>query len=156
MEFLTFLGVLGLLFWVSSLNGRIKRLEGGTQIKASSQAPSFVSPPVPGEVQKPASLLQTKVSVEGLSQKFVTWIKEDWLMKLGALLLLIGFGWFATYAFLNNWIGPAGRISLGLGLGADSDTRFVAYPKISPSGWGVSGFGFNHYFIDDIRGAGNL
>src|SRR3989344_1864860 len=118
MEFLTFLGVLGLLFWVSSLNGRIKRLEGGTQIKASSQAPSFVSPPVPGEVQKPASLLQTKVSVEGLSQKFVTWIKEDWLMKLGALLLLIGFGWFATYAFLNNWIGPMGRIMLGIVAGS--------------------------------------
>src|SRR3989344_4837118 len=118
MEFLTFLGVLGLLFWVSSLNGRIKRLEGGTQIKASSQALFFVSPPVPGEVQKPASLLQTKVSVEGLSQKFVTWIKEDWLMKLGALLLLIGFGWFATYAFLNNWIGPMGRIMLGIVAGS--------------------------------------
>lgn len=46
--------------------------------------------------------------------KFVLWLKEDWLLKLGALLLLIGFGWFVTYAFLNNWIGPVGRISLGL------------------------------------------
>lgn len=46
-----------------------------------------------------------------------TWFKEDWLMKLGALLLIIGFGWLTTYAFLNNWIGPMGRITLGISFG---------------------------------------
>ncbi|MDP2951425.1 MAG: DUF2339 domain-containing protein, partial [bacterium] len=50
--------------------------------------------------------------------KLVAWLKEDWLLKLGALLLLIGFGWLATYAFLNNWIGPMGRIVLGIVAGA--------------------------------------
>lgn len=30
------------------------------------------------------------------------------------MLLLIGFGWLTTYAFLNNWIGPMGRIALGI------------------------------------------
>ena len=53
-----------------------------------------------------------------LIDTFVAWLKEDWLMKLGALLLLIGFGWLASYAFLNNWIGPMGRIALGLVAGA--------------------------------------
>lgn len=48
------------------------------------------------------------------SEKFVAWLKEDLLLKFGALLLLIGFGWLTTYAFLNNWIGPSGRISLGV------------------------------------------
>jgi uncharacterized membrane protein len=47
----------------------------------------------------------------------VAWLREDWLLKLGALLLLIALGWFTTYAFMNNWIGPAGRITLGLLLG---------------------------------------
>lgn len=46
--------------------------------------------------------------------EFLIWFKEDWLLKLGALLLLIGFGWLTTYAFLNNWIGPMGRIALGI------------------------------------------
>lgn len=50
--------------------------------------------------------------------KFVEWLKEDWLLKLGALLLIIGFGWLTTYAFLNNWIGPMGRIALGVATGA--------------------------------------
>ncbi len=48
------------------------------------------------------------------SHGFVEWIKEDWLMKLGALLILIGFGWLTSYAFLHNWIGPMGRIGLGM------------------------------------------
>ena len=50
--------------------------------------------------------------------QFGRWLREDWLLKLGALLLLIGFGWLTTYAFLNNWIGPFGRIALGIVAGA--------------------------------------
>jgi hypothetical protein len=50
--------------------------------------------------------------------RFFAWMKEDWLLKLGALLLVIGFGWLTTYAFLNNWIGPMGRITFGLVAGA--------------------------------------
>lgn len=46
--------------------------------------------------------------------KFVSWLKDDWPLKFGVLLLLFGFGWFATYAFAHNWIGPMGRITLGV------------------------------------------
>lgn len=46
--------------------------------------------------------------------RFTEWFKEDWLLKLGALLLLIGFGWLTSYAFMNNWIGPMGRIAFGI------------------------------------------
>lgn len=53
-----------------------------------------------------------------LSERFIEWAKEDWILKLGAILLLFGFGWLATYAFLNNWIGPMGRITLGIFAGA--------------------------------------
>jgi uncharacterized membrane protein len=45
---------------------------------------------------------------------FIKWLTEDTLLKIGALLLLISFGWFVSYAFANNWIGPVGRITLGL------------------------------------------
>jgi uncharacterized membrane protein len=54
---------------------------------------------------------------ENNESTFVNWLKENWIMKLGALLLLIGFGWLATYAFMNNWIGDTGRILLGIGAG---------------------------------------
>jgi uncharacterized membrane protein len=45
---------------------------------------------------------------------FINWLKEDWILKLGALLLLISLGWLVRYAFLHNWIGPQGRIAFGL------------------------------------------
>lgn len=51
---------------------------------------------------------------ESKRSAFVAWLSEDILMKLGAVLLLIGFGWFVSYAFIQNWIGPVGRISLGV------------------------------------------
>jgi uncharacterized membrane protein len=47
-------------------------------------------------------------------EKFISWAKEDWLLKLGALLLLIGFGWLTTYAFTHDWIGATGRITIGI------------------------------------------
>ena len=48
---------------------------------------------------------------------FSVWLKQDFLVKLGGLLLLIALGWFVSYAFANNWIGPVGRITLGIMFG---------------------------------------
>lgn len=46
--------------------------------------------------------------------KFVEWVKEDFMVKVGAFLLLLAFGWFVSYAVMEEWIGPAGQITLGL------------------------------------------
>ena len=48
---------------------------------------------------------------------FINWVKEDWLLKLGALLILIGISWIVTYSFVNNWIGPIQRIIFGILVG---------------------------------------
>ncbi len=65
--------------------------------------------------------------------KFAVWLKEDWLMKLGAFLFIVGFGWFVSYAFANNWIGPIGRISIGVVAGvivmALGFWRMMKYPS---------------------------
>lgn len=45
------------------------------------------------------------------------WLATDWLLKLGAFLLILGIGWFVSYAFAENWIGPVGRVTLGLAAG---------------------------------------
>jgi uncharacterized membrane protein len=59
-----------------------------------------------------SSLNDENVVTQG--DKFIAWLKDDWMLKLGGLLLLIGFGWFTTYAFMNDWVGPNGRIIIGL------------------------------------------
>jgi hypothetical protein len=61
----------------------------------------------------------------------VKWIKEDTLLKVGALFFLIGFAWLLTYAFMNNWIGPVGRITLGMFAGASFMAFGWAYMKKS-------------------------
>jgi uncharacterized membrane protein len=45
------------------------------------------------------------------------WFKEEPLMKIGAILLILGLAWFVRYAFVQNWVGPIGRIALGIGFG---------------------------------------
>jgi uncharacterized membrane protein len=67
---------------------------------------------VKGEVGAEPAVNMPTVAPE--ESAFAKWMKEDWLMKVGALLFIIGIGWFVTYAFMNNWIGPVGRITLGL------------------------------------------
>jgi len=41
-------------------------------------------------------------------------IGGHWLNRIGILALLIGASYFLKYAFDNEWIGPAGRIVIGL------------------------------------------
>jgi len=51
-------------------------------------------------------------------QRLWRWFSHEWPLKTGALFILIGFVWLVSYAFLNNWIGPTGRITFGLIIGA--------------------------------------
>ncbi|OGG56694.1 hypothetical protein A3D71_03595 [Candidatus Kaiserbacteria bacterium RIFCSPHIGHO2_02_FULL_55_20] len=126
MGFLETLIVLALLIAVFNLRGRVIELE-----KKIKERPVVPAASASASTAMPASQVQAATAQGVQAQpvptaapapagdgRFIEWMKENWLLKLGAMLLLIGFGWLATYAFLNNWIGPAGRISLGLGLGA--------------------------------------
>jgi uncharacterized membrane protein len=44
-------------------------------------------------------------------------IGSQWLNQIGITALLIGVSYFLKFAFDNNWIGPAGRVAIGLFLG---------------------------------------
>ncbi len=85
-------------------------LSNGWQIFDIEKAFNFINSSAQLGQSEIGTAQDRQVSVE----KFFDWLKEDWLVKLGALLLLIGFGWLTTYAFLNNWIGPMGRIAIGI------------------------------------------
>ncbi len=118
------LGVLAVWVLFSQLSARItsleKKIEELTQLRPSV---------TPSSVQSQATVVSAMASMAkpmsaatqsepGALEQFGSWVKEDWLLKLGAFLLLLGFGWLASYAFIQGWIGPSGRIVLGLALGA--------------------------------------
>src|SRR5690348_4004197 len=41
-------------------------------------------------------------------------IGQYWLIRVGIVAILIGVSYFLKLAFENDWIGPAGRIAIGL------------------------------------------
>jgi len=41
-------------------------------------------------------------------------IGSHWLNRIGITALLVGISYFLKFAFENNWIGPAGRVTIGL------------------------------------------
>ena len=43
-----------------------------------------------------------------------TRIGQQWFNRIGIVAILIGVSFFLKYAFENNWIGPSGRIAIGL------------------------------------------
>lgn len=117
---------------VSNLKSRLSGVEKylisnrvpdrNTVVDSSAGINSSVNSAVENRAQDPYSaqsntnaspVLDTTLE-QSQGDKFVEWLKDDWMLKLGGLLLLIGFGWFTTYAFMNDWVGPNGRIMIGL------------------------------------------
>jgi uncharacterized membrane protein len=45
-------------------------------------------------------------------------IGSQWFNRIGIVALLIGIAWFLKLAFDNHWIGPSGRVLIGLIAGA--------------------------------------
>jgi len=74
---------------------------------APGPRPSFQMPPP----QRPPTLLSTPSSADAGFEKQ---IGQYWLNRIGIVAILIGVSYFLKYAFENNWIGPAGRVAIGL------------------------------------------
>lgn len=114
MELIFFVAFVIVFILLFNVRKRVALLEQQlSQAPARSTAAEREASPSPRTAQPPP--VACGPSVFG---QFAHWIREDWLLKLGALLVIIAFGWLTTYAFMNNWIGPLGRIALGIIAGA--------------------------------------
>jgi uncharacterized membrane protein len=74
----------------------------------SSQLPRVAVPPI--YPSSPRSQRAASTSDGGLESR----IGSHWLNRVGISAVLIGVSYFLKYAFDNNWIGPAGRVTIGL------------------------------------------
>jgi uncharacterized membrane protein len=45
-------------------------------------------------------------------------VGSQWFNRIGIIAMLIGVAWFLKFAFDNHWVGPAGRVLIGLLSGA--------------------------------------
>lgn len=138
MNLLSVVGFLFLLYKMFTLNSRVNALENrlrgvkfqvvkkGTNLSSETQPVSAHSSPQEEDLTETPHddhAYQKKEEAYvyshelGYFERFVSWYKQDWMLKTGAFLMLLGMGWFVTYAFMENWIGPLGRITLGFALG---------------------------------------
>lgn len=83
--------------------------------------PSASTPPgPPPSVPPPRSLLEPAVPARHRAAHLdlETLIAGKWLNRLGILALLFAVSFFIKYAFDNDWVGPRGRVAIGLLLGS--------------------------------------
>lgn len=136
MEIIIFIAVVYTFFKTFSLQTQISDLKSqlkksGAHIPASSTDEPSVSSgaSVPPFIDRP---IAASTPVETEPNPVMKWLSEDWILKLGVLMIVLGFGWFVSYAFIHNWIGPVGRIAFGFVLGACvtlfGDIRMKKYP----------------------------
>jgi uncharacterized membrane protein len=88
--------------------------------------------PVPPEVPKPRDLspgapamnifaappLHASHTRDSSTLDWETIIGGRWLNRIGIIAVIVAVTFFLKYAFDNNWIGPSGRVAIGLILGA--------------------------------------
>jgi uncharacterized membrane protein len=72
--------------------------------------PPFPTSPPPTSPLGPPGLPQASRRSDSMEAK----IGQYWLNRVGIVAVLMGVSYFLKYAFENNWIGPRGRIVIGL------------------------------------------
>jgi uncharacterized membrane protein len=118
-----------LLQLMRDLTVRVHRLEGllhvqAPQAQAAEPAPAPPSPATPAVIQGPPPLQVTSatpVPPPPMSRGSVpervpieARIGSHWFNRIGIAAVLIGVSLLLKLAFDNNWVGPAGRIAIGL------------------------------------------
>jgi uncharacterized membrane protein len=66
----------------------------------------FAAPPLHPSQAKPRTSLDMETLIAG-----------RWLNRIGIVALIASVSYFLKYAFDNNWIGPSGRVAIGILLG---------------------------------------
>ncbi len=66
----------------------------------------------------PSALARTFASAKGPDTSLESRIGSQWFNRIGILAVLISMAWFLKFAIDNHWIGPLGRIIVGLIAGA--------------------------------------
>jgi uncharacterized membrane protein len=93
-----------------------------TSVQTPEQAPAHASVPgvpiVPAAAISPPPFLESAETSSRDDRSLESRIGSQWFNRIGILAVLIGMAWFLKLAIDNHWIGPAGRVVIGLIAGA--------------------------------------
>jgi uncharacterized membrane protein len=111
-------GLAGLARQLGRLGERVDALEAGGPLGRSAagapprEAPAAAPAPRPGRVARLAPAAPLRLAPPEWLRSFFS--EGNPLNKLGALSLVVGAAVFFKYAVDSGWIGPTGRVALGL------------------------------------------
>src|SRR5262249_12106405 len=119
---------------VAALTARVHQLEQRAgiappvyktpSVPATSAGPPPPPPPGPS-AQQPAAAVPPSGQVPAAPAKAAAPPPHDrenlegkigkvWINRIGIVAILFGVAYFIKYAFDNNWIGPGGRVAIGV------------------------------------------
>jgi len=182
MELLWILSTAALAYWVYKLHGRVDALENSqAQPNASKLANSAKTEPEvmeddgidrsnwPAHLQNKAqgviktAASKTKAAPSLIAEPFdlENFLGRKLFPILGATSIVVAIGFFSLWAFSNGWVGPMGRITIGilvsLGLVGLGEYLRPRYPDFytSVSAAGIAGLIITtllaHYVYDFIN-----
>jgi uncharacterized membrane protein len=97
---------------------RVSRLERKLELLSTFKVPSTPQPwtkPTDLESLLPTSSPHAIAGEESTSSPDLeSLIGSQWLNRVGILAVLVGVSLFLKYAFEGKWVGPGGRVSIGL------------------------------------------
>ena len=108
---------------LGELTARVFRIEQVLNMRSVVAAevppPQVASPAPPSAELKPALPIvpprrATTAPINQDGADLESRIGSHWLNRIGITAVLIGVSYFLKFAFDNNWIGPAGRVAIGL------------------------------------------
>jgi uncharacterized membrane protein len=122
---------------VFQLEQEVAALRGDSEPGAIAQAPEsatpvssasrWETPPAPN-VESPAAspVFETAAATTASAaparlreqRSLESRVGSQWFNRIGIVAMLIGVAWFLKFAFDNHWVGPAGRVLIGLLSGA--------------------------------------
>ena len=147
----------GLEEQVNELRSRVRRLEEALlrsgivlqqeEARAPAEKPtaSPVSSPVSpspletgNRVVQPPRLGFSGPAKEKDGHSLESRIGSQWFNRIGILAVLIGMAWFLKLAIDNHWIGPLGRVLIGLAAGAGIIAWSERFHRRGYAGFGYS------------------
>lgn len=133
---------------ILELRGRVAKLEQALQGRGLLQDQSRVDdlPPDMGISAPPVSLNVAQSLPAGLpisrsagdKRSLESRIGSQWFNRIGILAVLIGMSWFLKLAIDNHWIGPLGRVLIGLLSGAAIIAWSERFHRRGYAGFGYS------------------
>jgi uncharacterized membrane protein len=96
---------------IAALADRVYKLE---QVAGLRRGRAFRSEQVERHVKEPTDFRGVRKVGSNAETELESKIGGHWLNRIGIVAVLIGASYFLKYAFENEWIGPAGRIVIGL------------------------------------------